>query len=172
MLEWMRTISSVLPLIGLAAVADLQGQEAGNPACSLLTAADLKQATGQNYDEASPGDEMGEGAGGGASCQWGDPGSAGLPMVSVVLIPSNGKKSYTEVSRSFKAQPGCVREPVSGLGDGGFVESCTRARGPVVRFKKGANDALVQLDARKSATPASVKSTAIALAKAVATHMP
>ena len=172
MREWKRTIVLVLPLIGAAVVADLKAQEAGNPACSLLTAADFKQATGQSYDEASPGDDMGEGAGGGASCQWGDPGSAGLPMVSVVLIPSNGKKSYTEVSRSFKAQPGCVREPVSGLGDAAFVESCPRNRGPVVRFRKGANDAIVQLDARKSSTAASVKATAVALAKAVATHLP
>jgi hypothetical protein len=37
-------------------------------------------------------------------------------MISVVFIPSNGKKGYTEVSRGFKAQPGCVREPtVTGL---------------------------------------------------------
>ena len=171
MREWMRTSILVLYLIGAAAVADLEAQAAGNPACSLLTAADLKQATGRDYDDASPGDEMGQGAGGGASCQWGDPVSGGLPMVSVVFIPSNGKKSYTEVSRSFKALPGCVREPVSGLGDNAFVESCPRDRGPVIRFKKGANDAIVQLDAGESGTPASVKSTAIALAKAVATHM-
>src|SRR6476661_1600536 len=96
--EWMRTMVLALPLIGTVAGADLQAQGAGNPACGLLTAADFEQATGQAYDDASPGDEMGEGAGGGASCQWGDPAGQGLPMISVVFIPSNGRKSYTEVS--------------------------------------------------------------------------
>jgi hypothetical protein len=62
-----------LPLIATAAGSDLRAQGAGNPACGLLTAADLAQATGKSYDAPSPGDGMGEGAGGGASCQWGDP---------------------------------------------------------------------------------------------------
>jgi len=170
--EWMRTMVLALPLIGTVAGADLQAQGAGNPACGLLTAADFEQATGQAYDDASPGDEMGEGAGGGASCQWGDPAGQGLPMISVVFIPSNGRKSYTEVSRGFKAQPGCVREPVSGLGDDAFVETCPRDRGPAVYFRKGKNDGIVQVDVIKPATPASVKPKAIALAKAVVTHLP
>jgi hypothetical protein len=161
-----------LPLIGTAPGSDLRAQGAGNPACGLLTAADLEQATRQAYDAASPGDEMGQGAGGGASCQWGDPAGQDLPMISVVLIPSNGKKSYTQVSRGFKAQPGCVREPVSGVGDDAFVETCPRGRGPAVYFRKGTNDGIVQVDVIKPATPASVKPKAIALAKAVVTHMP
>jgi hypothetical protein len=90
----------------------------------------------------------------------------------VVFIPSNGKKSYTEVSRGFKSLPGCTREPLSGLGEDAFVETCPRDRGPVVYFRKGANDGVVQMDAVKPATPASVKPTAIALVKAVVTHMP
>src|SRR6476469_363280 len=87
-----------LPLIAAPAVPDVHAQGADNPACALLTAADLEHATGHAYDEPSPGDDMGQGAGGGASCQWGDPVGANLPMVSVVFIPLNGKKSYTEVS--------------------------------------------------------------------------
>jgi hypothetical protein len=169
--KWMRVIGMMLPLVGTAAVADLQAQ-AENPACGLLTEADLKQATGRDYDAASPGDAMGEGAGGGASCQWGDPAGQDLPMVSVVFIPTKGKKSYTEVSRAFKAQPGCTREPAPGVGSDAFVETCPRDRGPVVYFRKGANDGIVQVDVIKSASPASVKQTAVALAKAVVGHMP
>jgi hypothetical protein len=170
--EWMRTVVLALPLIGMAPGSDLHAQGAGNPACGLLTAADLQQATGVTYDAPSPGDGMGEGAGGGASCQWGDPVGQDLPMISVVFIPSNGKKGYTEMSRAFKPQPGCAREPVPGLGDDAFVETCPRGRGPTVYFRKGKNDGVVQVDVIKSATPASVKPKAIALAKAVVTHMP
>jgi hypothetical protein len=170
--EWMRMSVLALPLIATVAGSNLRAQGAGNPACDLLTAADLQQATGQSYDAPSPGDGMGEGAGGGASCQWGDPAGQDLPMISVVFIPSNGKKGYTEVSRGFKAQPGCAREPVSGLGDDGFVETCPGGRGPTVYFRKGRNDGIVQVDVIKPATPASVKPKAIALAKAVVTHLP
>jgi hypothetical protein len=170
MYKWMRAMALVgLPLFG---VADLRAQATGNPACALLTAADLKQATGQAYDAPSPGDDMGQGAGGGASCQWGEPFDQTLPMISVVLIPSNGKKGYTEATRGFKARPGCAREPVPGVGDDAYVETCEAGRGPVVYFRKGKNDGLVQVDAVKPAVPASVKPKAIALAKAVVEHMP
>lgn len=167
-----RMVAFMLLLVGSAAGADLQAQATGNPACALLTPADLKQATGQAYDDPSPGDDMGQGAGGGASCQWGDAMSPNLPMISVVFIPSAAGKSYTQARRANKAQPGCVREPVSGVGDAAFVETCPRDRGPAVFFQKGRNDGLVQLDAVKPATPASVKPKAIALAKAVVSHMP
>jgi hypothetical protein len=170
--EWMRTIVLALPLIATAPGSVLQAQGAGNPACALLTAADLEHATGVAYDAPSPGDEMGQGAGGGASCQWGDPVGQGLPMISVVFIPFNGKKGYTEASRGVKMQPGCAREPVSGLGDEAFVQTCPRGRGPTVYFRKGKNDGIVQVDVTKAATGGSVKSKAIALAKAVVTHMP
>jgi hypothetical protein len=93
-------------------------------------------------------------------------------MISVVFIPSNGKKGYTEASRGVKAQPGCARESVSGLGDEAFVETCSRDRGPTVYFRKGKNDGIVQVDVTKAATAGSVKPKAIALAKAVVIHMP
>lgn len=171
--KWMRAMAPVgLILFGAGGASGLQAQATGNPACALLTAADLKQATGQAYDGPSPGDDMGQGAGGGASCQWGEPFDQTLPMISVVLIPSNGKKGYTEATRGFKARPGCAREPVSGVGDDAYVETCEAGRGPVVYFRKGKNDGLVQVDAVKPAAPASVKPKAIALAKAVVMHMP
>jgi hypothetical protein len=45
--EWTLTLVLALPLVGTVAGADLQAQGAGNPACGLLTAADLGQATGR-----------------------------------------------------------------------------------------------------------------------------
>jgi hypothetical protein len=46
-----RAMLFALPLIGAAAAANLQAQAAGNPACKLLTAADLRRATGQAYGD-------------------------------------------------------------------------------------------------------------------------
>jgi hypothetical protein len=161
-----------LPLIGAASAGSLQAQAAGNPACKLLTAADLKRATGQAYGGPTPAGELGQAAGGGVSCYWGDLVNEAPPMVSVVFIPASGKKSYTEVSRGITPH-GCAHEPVSGIGDAAFVEICQGGdNGPIVYFRKGGNDGVVQIDVVKPATPASIKPEVIALAKAVATHMP
>ena len=44
---------------------------AQNPACALLTPAEIRTITGfPGYQNPSPGDAPGEGAGGGASCQY------------------------------------------------------------------------------------------------------
>jgi hypothetical protein len=159
-----RTMILTLALLGTAAA--LRAQSAPNPACALLTAADLQKATGKSYDNGDEGDPMGEGAGGGASCQWGDPVGRGAPMISVVYIPAKGGTGYTEISRSRNARPGCTRETVSGLGDAAYIETCPKDRGPVAYIKAGANDLIVQMDAVAPATAASLKPTLIAVAKA------
>jgi hypothetical protein len=161
-----RTMILTIVLLGTA-VAASQAQSASNPACGLLTGAELQKITGKAYDEGDEGDAMGEGAGGGASCQWGDPVGRGAPMVSVVYIPSKGGKGYTEINRASKMLPGCKREPVSGLGDEAHIETCSKGRGPVAYIKAGANDLIVQMDAIAPATALSVKPTLIAVAKAV-----
>jgi hypothetical protein len=159
-----RTMILAVALLGSAAA--LQAQSAPNPACGLLTAAGLKKITGKSYDEGSAGDAMGEGAGGGASCQWGEPGSTGPAMISVVYIPAKGGNGYTEIYRGRTPRPGCQREPVSALGDAAFIESCPKDRGPVAYIKVGANDLIVQMDVLPPGTAASVKPTLIAVAKA------
>jgi hypothetical protein len=154
-----------MALLGSAA-ATAQAQSAPNPACALLTAADLQKITGKSYDPGDEGDAMGDGAGGGASCQWGDPGTSGPPMISVVYIPANGGKGYTEINRSRPPRPGCEREPASGLGDAAYIDSCPKDRGPAAYIKVGANDLIVQMDVRAPGTAASVKPTLIAVSKA------
>lgn len=62
-----------------------------NPACALLSDQEISAAAGRDYGRARPGDELGTGVGGGASCQW-YRSSLGpwedLPLLSLVLIPT------------------------------------------------------------------------------------
>jgi hypothetical protein len=160
-----RTMLLTMALLGVAAATSL-AQSAPNPACGLLTAADLQKITGKSYGEGDEGDAMGEGAGGGASCQWGEPGSRGPAMISVVYIPAKGGKGYTEINRGRNLRPGCQRDPVSALGDAAYIESCPKDRGPAVYIKVGANDLIVQMDANPPGSSASIKPTLIAVAKA------
>ena len=51
-------VGYVLPLLSASAHAQ------GNPACTLLTLEEIRSTSGQNYDDASPGDELGQGIGG------------------------------------------------------------------------------------------------------------
>src|ERR1044071_6825394 len=80
-------------------------RQGGNPACAVLTVAEIRTATGfTGYDRPSPGDPPGQGAGGGASCQYEAPrfavdakGNAipvgKGPLLSLVLIDG---KNYTK----------------------------------------------------------------------------
>jgi len=72
-----RTLALVLAGYALPALltsAHAQGNTSGqpttNPACTLLTLDEIRQASGQSYDRESPGDEL-DGGYGRASCQWG-----------------------------------------------------------------------------------------------------
>ena len=87
-------------------------------------------------------------------------------MISVVYIPGKGGESYTEFSRGRTPRPGCQREPVSGLGDAAYTETCPKDRGPIAYIKVGANDLIVQMDVNPPATAASIKPTFVAVAKA------
>lgn len=60
-----------------------------------------------------------------------------------------------------------MREDAPGVGDDAVVEACPNDRGPTVHASVGANDLLVQIDA-KPATEASARKTVLALAKAAA----
>ncbi len=165
------------PLLVCGAVSALLAQSPGQqaktaptPACALLSAAEIRKITGnQNYPNHVDGDPLGEGAGGGSSCQYGGqtmmPGDY-PPMLSFVLIPGKG---YTERRRTFKLSEGCTREPVVGVGDNAFFESCPNSklkRSAPLYVKAGTNDIIVQLDIKPPATEASARSTVIAVAKA------
>ena len=71
-----------------------QAKTAPTPACALLSVAEIRKITGRaNYPDHVDGDPLGEGAGGGSSCQYGGqtmvPGDY-PPMLSFVLIPGKG----------------------------------------------------------------------------------
>jgi hypothetical protein len=160
----------------LVAVGAAQGspparQESTNPACTLLTGEELSTAAGRHYGKGTPGDELGEGLGGGASCQWGGadffPGED-PPMVSVVFIPAATGGSYTERQLGRKPIGKCTRETLRGIGELAFMEFCERDRGPAIYAKTGRNDILVQVDSEKDKPLGPARAAAIAIAKAVA----
>lgn len=160
------------PAVTLAVVPALSAQagEAPTPACALLSVAEIRSITGRaDYPDHVDGDPDGEGAGGGSSCQYGGatmmPGPY-PPLLSVVLIKG---KDWTARSRGFPLPAGCSREPVAGVGDDAFFESCPASkskRSPPLYVKAGTNDLIVQMDVDPPATQASVSPLVIAIAKA------
>lgn len=163
------TTLSVAMVLAIASGAEVSAQSATTPACKVLSASDVKQATGiKDYDNGSDGDPEGQGAGGGSSCQWGGAsfGGPSAPLLSLVLIRG---KSYTEHRRTSKLAAGCKREMVSGVGDLAFFESCPPPdpdRSAPLFVKVGSNDLIVQMDIEKPATAASVRPKVISVAKA------
>lgn len=133
----------------LGAVPVLAAQGAPTPACALLSVAEVRTITGrQNYPDHVDGDPDGEGAGGGSSCQYGGPSmvpGGSTPLLSVVLVKG---QNWTERSRSFTLPAGCQREPVAGVGEEAFFESCPASRSrrsSPLYVKAGTNDLIVQM---------------------------
>lgn len=163
-------------LLASAAGAELVAQgspRAPTPACALLSVDDIRKITGhEGYSDTVSGDGIGEGVGGGSSCQYDSAAfgaSAGPPMVGVVLIPA---KDWTRRRQSVKLREGCRREPVSGVGDVAFFESCPSSarvrRTAPLYVKVGANDLIVEMDVQGTTTEADARMTVIAVAKAAA----
>ena len=157
-------ILSAAPLAS-ARAPDLSGLPR-SPACDLLTADDVRQATGrQEYGEGDTGDMPGEGVGGGTSCQWDRQGNSGerVPMVGVVLIPR--AKGYMDGRKAAKPRAGCTREEVSGLGEYAFFEVCPKqSELPLFVKTRGSSDLVVTMQVR-SFDPAALKPQVVALAK-------
>jgi len=158
------------------AVSALAGQVSGQtsppaptPACALLSVAEIRSITGRgDYPGYVDGDAEGEGAGGGSSCQYGGMGmmpDSQPPLLSVVLIKG---KHWTERTRTSSLPAGCQREPVAGVGDAAFFESCPSRlqRTAPLYVQVGNSDLIVQMDVEAPATPASVRPLVIAVAKA------
>jgi hypothetical protein len=160
----------MLTACALPALLTQAGAQSANPACTLLSTAEIRAASGQNYDEGSEGDALGEGLGGGASCQWGGPRfgpGEDQPLLSLVLVPIK-KGSMTEWNLKQPARKGCARDKLGGVGEVAYFETCGDRRGPVAYAKAGAWDVVVQMDAEPPATAASVRPAIIAVAKAAA----
>jgi hypothetical protein len=90
-----RTLVFIAPVLVCGAFSELsvgeQARKAPTPACALLSAAEIRNITGRdNYPDFVDGDPLGEGAGGGSSCQYGGESFMTVnspPMLSLVLIP-------------------------------------------------------------------------------------
>jgi hypothetical protein len=118
-------------------------------------------------------DAPGQGAGGGASCQY----QGGLivdakgkavyekgPLISLVVIDGRNYTNTRPIAR------GCKNEAVSGVGDAAFFEVCPSAsaptRTPVLFVKSSTKDLIVQMDIEPPDTAATTQSKLIAVAKA------
>ena len=151
----------------------------GNPACNILSPEELRTITGYpGYRQPSPGDDAGQGAGGGASCQYmgglavdakGKPVNEKGPLLSLVVIDG---KNYTK-TRSMPRN--CKNEAVSGVGDAAFFELCPSTgrvrQTPPLYVKSGNKDLILQLDIDESETAATAQSKVIAVAKAAAAKL-
>jgi hypothetical protein len=152
-----------------------------NPGCALVTEKEVEAATGLDYDPGYPLEAQYESIPGGATCQWGGPGgglsATGVivrddkPEIIVTLIADSPRGSHTEWQRKQRPLRGCTREPVRGVGGDAFAEVCEQAPyGVSVYARTGKRDVLVRVYhvERKGWSKASVKPTAIALARAAA----
>ena len=165
----------------LAAQSGGGAAQPANPACALVTEKEVEAATGLDYDPGSPIEAAYESIPGGATCHWGGPGgglsATGVvvrddkPEIGVTLVTDSPRGSHTEWQRKQRLQRGCTREPVRGIGSDAFAEICEQAPyGVSVYARTGNRDVLVRVYhvERKGWSKASVKPTAIALAKAAA----
>jgi hypothetical protein len=146
-----------------------RANQAPNPACALLSAAEVRKITGYPDYNVSPGDPPGQGVAGGSSCQYVAPafGAGKGPLVSLVLIEG---KDLTAQNRRLKKLPGaCKRELAPGIGDDAYFEVCPAPR-PIrtspLYVKAGTKDLIVQIDIEAPDTEETLRPKIIALAKA------
>jgi hypothetical protein len=168
-----RAAALALTLQQAAAVTELAAQDA---ACSLVTEKEVEAATGLDY---RPGDEIQqeyEMIAGGDTCLLGGPSLVGddLPEINITFIAASPGGSHTESRRKRKLRPDCTRDPVSGVGDRAFVESCEGTiRSSSVYAQMGNSDLVVSVYQQEAeegrlSLASAPKPVAIAIAKAAA----
>jgi hypothetical protein len=145
-----------------------------NP-CSVLSASEVRQITGrQDYDEGSPGDELGQGAGGGASCQWSGPVFGGpperAPVISVIVVPPRDGRRWTDNIRA-SPRPDCTHDAASGAGQGAFFEECPNRRELPLYVPARAVDVIAAIEILPPATSASVRPTLEQVANAAVANL-
>ena len=169
--------TTAVPGVAAQGRAGAGAMESANPACNILTPEELRSLTAfPGYKRPSPGDAAGQGAGGGASCQYESTGPSvdargnaineKGPLLSLVLIEG---KNYT---KTMPMARGCKKDAVSGVGDEAFFEVCPSAgklsRTPPLYVKSGSKDLIVQMDIDSPDTEATIRPKVIAVAKAAA----
>jgi hypothetical protein len=156
-----------------ALTAELAAQGKNGSACPLVTEKEVEAATGLDYP---PGDEIEqeyEMIAGGDTCMWGGPSMVrdDLPEINITFIAASSGGSHTEMRARRKLRQDCTREPVAGVGDGAFAESCEGSiRSASVYARMGNSDLVVSVYQQegKQSLASAPKPVAIAIAKAVA----
>ena len=148
---------------------------AKNPACALLSVAEVRKITGrEDYQRPWAAAAPGEGVAGGSACAYEGAVTSltNPPKIGFVLISG---KDYTRGHSTTKLPPGgrCKRESARGVGDVAYFECCpcSAKSAPALYVKVGSHDLIVDADIEPPATEASVRSTMTSLAKAVAAKL-
>jgi len=144
---------------------------AKNPACALLSVAEIRKITGrEDYERPWSAADPGEGIAGGSACAY-EGAAASLkepPTIGFTLISG---ADYTQRHSTTKLPPGgqCKRESVKALGDAAYFECCpcSSKRAPALWVKMGTNDLIIDAEVEAPATEASVRSTMISMARAL-----
>lgn len=155
-----------------AALNDVDQAALDDP-CSLLSVEEIRQITGRDdYIDRASGDELGEGIGGGASCQWwAGPGSPEeSPSIGVVVIPPREGERWTTRVRATPKKD-CTYEVAPAAGEGAFFEECPNARSLPLYVPARAVDILVLSEVRPPATSDSVRPILVEVAKGVAAKL-
>ncbi|MEO7474835.1 MAG: hypothetical protein ABIY46_05830 [Gemmatimonadales bacterium] len=94
------------------------------------------------------------------------------PPIGFTLISG---KDWTQRRRTLKLSEGCKREPVQGVGDDAFFESCpgksAKRRVDPLYVKVGSSDLMITMDIKPPATEASSRPTVVAMARAAAAKL-
>jgi hypothetical protein len=148
-----------------------EGPRAIDPGCSLVTEQEVEAATGLDYRPGEDIEQEYELIDGGATCMWGGPSMAyeDLPEIDVTFLAASARGSHTERRHKQPLRQGCTRESVGGVGDRAFAEICEGGLfGVSVYARTGNDDVIISVYHLTPMSKASVKSAAIALAKAAA----
>ena len=136
--------------------------------CSLVSLAEVKQATGNaNYTAGERGDD-GDGVGGGDPCTFDGIGMDRAPTVSVISIAPNAKGRYYDWLKRQTPRPGCTRNAVPGLGVDAFIEECAKYVDLPLYMRGKSYDVVVGIRASKAGDFAASRPVVLALAKSVA----
>ncbi|HEU4723157.1 MAG TPA: hypothetical protein VFS59_17470 [Gemmatimonadaceae bacterium] len=146
----------------------LSAQGAKVDPCSLLSVAQVNQATGKTNYGAGERGEPGDGVGGGDPCNYDASGPARAPTVSVIVIPPKSTGRYHDWLKKQKATPGCTRSAVPGLGVDAFTEECARYSSLPLYMRGKSYDVVVGIQMSRAGDFAANRPAVIALARAVA----
>lgn len=163
------TLVAIAAAVAVSTTASaLQAQAAKVDPCSLVSLAEVKQATGNAGYTAGERGDAGDGVGGGDPCNFEGIGMDGAPTVSVISIAPNARGRYYDWLKRQKSRPGCTRNAVPGLGVDAFIEECAKYMDLPLYMRGKSYDVVVGIRASKAGDFAASRPVVLALAKSVA----